>query len=249
MCLSNNDLHAQDRRLWHGTHTALSTASSKKEYAMNTTLTRSALGLVMLAAPLAAQVRGRHDHAQQSTAVNTSGTIGSVLGSADSRTSTSAHIPPGQLPPRGMCRVWIDGVPPGRQPAVTDCATAERMRLQYPNSRVIYGDQAAFPGNGKGKAKNRRSSSTSASSRGCLVWDTVDVLGQPVPVCRRRSTDATGSVRTRSEREGDDEVDDRNERDDDDQGEDGGRRARGIDISSAAHAKVKHGKHGKGHDD
>ncbi len=157
---------------------------------MNMTLTRSALALVVLAAPLAAQIRGRHDHAQQSTTVPTSGTLGRVLGSAGSRTNATAHVPPGQLPPRGMCRVWIDGVPPGHQPPVTDCASAESMRLQYPNARVLYGDQASFPGKGKGKFKNR--SSSSASSRGCLVWDTVDVLGQPVPVCRQRSTDATG---------------------------------------------------------
>jgi hypothetical protein len=26
-------------------------------------------------------------------------------------------VPPGQMPSPGMCRVWIDGVPPGRQPA------------------------------------------------------------------------------------------------------------------------------------
>ena len=49
-------------------------------------------------------------------------------------------IPPGQMPPAGLCRVWIDGVPPGRQPRPTDCATA---RAHAPaNSRVIYGSQS-----------------------------------------------------------------------------------------------------------
>ena len=49
-------------------------------------------------------------------------------------------IPPGQMPPAGLCRVWIDGVPPGRQPRATDCATA---RAQAPaNSRIIYGSQS-----------------------------------------------------------------------------------------------------------
>ena len=62
-------------------------------------------------------------------------------------------IPRGHLPPEGMCRVWIDGVPPGRQPAVTDCVTAERNRTA--NSRVIYGDRESFPGKGKGKFKDR----------------------------------------------------------------------------------------------
>jgi hypothetical protein len=47
-------------------------------------------------------------------------------------------IPPGQRPPSGMCRIWIDGVPPGHQPAPTDCVTAERRRPA--NARVIYGD-------------------------------------------------------------------------------------------------------------
>jgi hypothetical protein len=37
-----------------------------------------------------------------------------------------------------MCRIWIDGVPPGQQPAPTDCSTAERRRPA--NARVIYGD-------------------------------------------------------------------------------------------------------------
>jgi hypothetical protein len=46
-------------------------------------------------------------------------------------------IPPGQRPPSGLCRIWIEGVPPGRQPAPTDCAAAERNRPS--NGRVIYG--------------------------------------------------------------------------------------------------------------
>jgi hypothetical protein len=65
------------------------------------------------------------------------------------------RIPPGQLPPAGMCRIWIDGVPPGRQPAPTDCPTA--IATKPANARVIYGDQTPFPGNGKGKvARNDR---------------------------------------------------------------------------------------------
>lgn len=50
------------------------------------------------------------------------------------------RVPPGQMPPSGMCRIWIDGVPPGRQPAPTDCNTAERNRPS--NARVIYGNSA-----------------------------------------------------------------------------------------------------------
>jgi hypothetical protein len=52
----------------------------------------------------------------------------------------SRGVPPGHMPPAGMCRIWIDGVPPGRQPAPTDCATAERTRPS--NARVVYGAQS-----------------------------------------------------------------------------------------------------------
>ena len=57
------------------------------------------------------------------------------------RRSASRSVPPGHMPPAGMCRIWIDGVPPGRQPAPTDCATAERNRPG--NARVIYGAESA----------------------------------------------------------------------------------------------------------
>jgi hypothetical protein len=43
-----------------------------------------------------------------------------------------------------MCRVWVDGVPPGQQPAPTDCRTAIRNRP--PNGRVIFGDDYAKRG-------------------------------------------------------------------------------------------------------
>jgi len=53
----------------------------------------------------------------------------------------SGSIPPGQMPRAGMCRVWIDGVPPGRQPAQTDCATA-RAQATRNGGRVIYGSNS-----------------------------------------------------------------------------------------------------------
>lgn len=49
-----------------------------------------------------------------------------------------ASVPKEQLPPKGMCRVWVDGVPASRQPAPTDCASAVRNRP--PNARVIFPD-------------------------------------------------------------------------------------------------------------
>ena len=48
------------------------------------------------------------------------------------------RVPDGHRPPPGMCRIWLDGVPPGQQPAPTDCATAVRNRPA--NGRVIFGD-------------------------------------------------------------------------------------------------------------
>ena len=53
------------------------------------------------------------------------------------RSRSYSRVPPGHLPPSGLCRIWIDGVPPGRQPRPTDCATAQRSRPA--NARVIYG--------------------------------------------------------------------------------------------------------------
>jgi hypothetical protein len=47
-----------------------------------------------------------------------------------------APVPKAYLPPVGMCRIWVDNVPAGRQPAPTDCATAIRNRP--PNARVIF---------------------------------------------------------------------------------------------------------------
>jgi hypothetical protein len=76
-----------------------------------------------------------------------------VTTGTSTRSSSSSRVPPGQRPPAGMCRVWIDGVPPGHQPAVTDCATAQVQAAQTANARVIYGDQESFPGRGRGSVK------------------------------------------------------------------------------------------------
>jgi len=54
------------------------------------------------------------------------------------KTAREQPIPKAYLPPPGMCRIWVDNVPPARQPAPTDCATAIRNRP--PNARVIFPD-------------------------------------------------------------------------------------------------------------
>ena len=53
----------------------------------------------------------------------------------------SAPIPADARPPKGMCRIWLDGVPAAQQPAATDCPTALKNRPS--NGRVVFGDELA----------------------------------------------------------------------------------------------------------
>lgn len=64
-------------------------------------------------------------------------------------------VPPGFFPPAGMCRIWINGVPAGQQPAPTDCASAVRNRPA--NGRVLFGDD---PPKAKKKTDKSKSSPT-----------------------------------------------------------------------------------------
>ncbi len=59
--------------------------------------------------------------------------LAATSASAQSRQSA---IPRDELPPRGLCRVWLDDRPVWRQPAATDCATARRTAP--PHSRIIH---------------------------------------------------------------------------------------------------------------
>ncbi|MFN8666190.1 MAG: hypothetical protein U0164_03210 [Gemmatimonadaceae bacterium] len=70
-------------------------------------------------------------------------------------------VPASHLPPPGMCRIWIDNVPPAQQPAPTDCASAIKNRPS--NGRVIFPEDGARPRKGeaderdeKGKEKPRK---------------------------------------------------------------------------------------------
>lgn len=97
---------------------------------------------------------------------------------------TSSRVPPGHLPRRGMCRVWVDGRPPGQQPRATDCATAERERHRYgANARVIYGDNTS---------RRRTSDSHGDYDRRTRVYDRV-IDGR-----RCRVTEWFDGTRTRS---------------------------------------------------
>jgi hypothetical protein len=72
-------------------------------------------------------------------------------GSDSKRADKDPPVPKQYLPPRGMCRIWVDNVPANRQPAPTDCANAIRNRP--PNARVLFGpdkDSKAAP---KGRAR------------------------------------------------------------------------------------------------
>ena len=124
-------------------------------------LSLTTFALVLAATPLAAQITSRDRTTARTRAETIQDAIeaarrGTVYDTRDGRTAStrgSSKVPRGHLPPRGMCRVWIDGVPPGQQPEVTSCAQAERDRYRYSNARVIYGDRESFPGKGKGKGK------------------------------------------------------------------------------------------------
>jgi hypothetical protein len=84
---------------------------------MRTLAVLGALVALAAASPVEAQVRGRNG---------------------------SQGTPPGQMPPAGMCRVWYDGVPAGRQPQPTSCNNAERIASRDRNARVIYGDEYGY---------------------------------------------------------------------------------------------------------
>lgn len=63
-----------------------------------------------------------------------------VAASATAQQSAAAKekIPAQYKPPKGMCRIWLNDVPPAQQPAPTDCATA--VKKVPTNGRVIFGD-------------------------------------------------------------------------------------------------------------
>jgi hypothetical protein len=124
----------------------------------------------LIATPLSAQVVVRDDSTiaervegarrrieRQRTRARIDSTLRSDRRTVDVRTGDrrSSKIPPGHLPPRGMCRVWIEGVPPGHQPPVEGCTEAQIRASGTANARVIYGNDQAFPGKGKGKLKSR----------------------------------------------------------------------------------------------
>jgi hypothetical protein len=71
--------------------------------------------------------------------------------------SAAKVVPPELRPPAGMCRIWLDGVPPGRQPAPTDCASALRNRPA--KGQVIFGDDYAHLDSSR-RGRDQRSADT-----------------------------------------------------------------------------------------
>jgi hypothetical protein len=51
-------------------------------------------------------------------------------------------VPPGQLPPRDLCRVFYENRAYGRQPPATTCRNAEAIAARDRYARVIYGEDA-----------------------------------------------------------------------------------------------------------
>jgi hypothetical protein len=65
-------------------------------------------------------------------------TLASPVAAQGKQPERTTEVPKEHLPPPGMCRIWIDGVPPNKQPASTDCTTAVKNRPS--NGRVLFGD-------------------------------------------------------------------------------------------------------------
>jgi hypothetical protein len=70
------------------------------------------------------------------------------------QSSREQIVPSAFYPPAGMCRIWINEVPAGQQPAPTDCVSAVRNRPA--NGKVLFGDD---PPKGK-KTKTEKSKSS-----------------------------------------------------------------------------------------
>jgi hypothetical protein len=74
---------------------------------------------------------------------------GTSQAQGNGRYGRNQGIPPGQMPPAGMCRVWYDNLPPGRQPRPTNCDQAERLASRDRDARVIYGGDDRYGSNNR----------------------------------------------------------------------------------------------------
>lgn len=83
------------------------------------------LAVTMLGATTTADAQGRQNRLGQPTR---------------QEIARAQGVPPGQLPPAGLCRVWYDNRPNGRQPSATSCRQAEAIAVRDRNARVIYSE-------------------------------------------------------------------------------------------------------------
>jgi hypothetical protein len=166
--------------------------------------------------------------------------------SAQGRGRSSGTIPPGFRPPAGMCRVWIQGLPPGQQPGVTDCLSA---RANVPaNGRIVYGSRYDNPsyrgrtgtftrtlydpnGNRVFQRVRRNSDGTLSILSSQLLGGTVIPNVRNTGDCSYQSRGKSGKVKMKCRGGDDDQGEDRDE-----QGDRGDRGDRGNGKG--------HGKHG-----
>jgi hypothetical protein len=83
------------------------------------------------------------------------------------------EIPASSRPPAGMCRIWLDNVPPAQQPAPTDCATAVRNRPA--KGRVIFGDDYVKPSKKTDSTKAKQAIKGFAPSRNSSKKPTIRI--------------------------------------------------------------------------
>jgi hypothetical protein len=65
-------------------------------------------------------------------------------------------VPPGQMPPADLCRVFFDNRGYGRQPSAMNCRQAEAIAARDRDARVIYGENAFAYRNGYGNSGDSR---------------------------------------------------------------------------------------------
>jgi hypothetical protein len=161
-------------------------------------LRRGATAALLLVVWLATPVAGVAQQAAQAVRVShDSGgpPAGAATGSGEHRygppesvrqrdAQLEASVPTQYAPPAGMCRVWVGGVPPGRQPAPTECAKA--VRVQSPNSHIVFGKATPSPVGGSPAGRPAAPSMSASGGAEVTAADhgrpAGDVHGAPGPV-------------------------------------------------------------------
>jgi hypothetical protein len=89
----------------------------------------------------------------QATATQVPVPSGRPSASGSGNTARTLGIPPGHLPPPGLCRIWLPGDPPGHQPAPASC---DRLAGHVPpGAWLVYRPAVAGRGRGHGKKDKR----------------------------------------------------------------------------------------------